>query len=553
MQDLVRCRTFLAGILCLLLGLLSCPARSEPLGLSATVSPALASPAEGAIKLVGTTAMAGEGKDYKLLAPGEKVTVVSITGPAVIHRIWSTSSLTDKTKLTMKLDGKDQVLWSAAKLPEGQAAGDPLRAMDGQAYWSYLPVKVGQKAEFIAQDLREKSGSEPATEDNGNKFYVQVGFTQGETGMAPASLVEKLRATLTQVLTDPTKMPALAAEPTGGQAPKLDTFALELGKPLKLTDGPNWVVRELCLDTTGATFEQLAATRLILRSDGSRDACVDVPLPYLFGAFWAATEYKGFYTAIQQGKYFLRLPIPEGQGLEFELQPYQKGSPLKSAKLTLSREYVSQAPAYRFCAEYRALMSQAGQPLCLADLQGEGVFVGSLFAADGCSHRTLTFLEGNEQIYVDGAEKPSWEGTGSEDYFNAAWFFSAGVNARVFHGLTEMLQGPPPRISAYRFLIPDRISFTKSLRFDMQHGSRNTSPDTLYKCVSLWYQKTPCKVLEPREAAAAASGATTPQGPAAGQQGDQESPGIDPLTPILLGVVVLLAILAGIRYLRRSR
>jgi len=100
---------------------------------------------------------------------------------------------------------------------------------------------------------------------------------------------------------------------------------------------------------------------------------------------------------------------------------------------------------------------------------------------------------------VDGVEKPSWEGTGTEDYFNAAWYFSAGQNSRTFHGLPHIAEGPPPRMAAYRYLVPDRIGFKSSLRVDMQHGSRNSSPDTYYKWVSFWYQKPPCSVKEPVE------------------------------------------------------
>jgi len=95
---------------------------------------------------------------------------------------------------------------------------------------------------------------------------------------------------------------------------------------------------------------------------------------------------------------------------------------------------------------------------------------------------------------VDGAQKPTWEGTGTEDFFNNSWYFSSGVLCRAFHGLPHFNEGPPPRMCRpTATFIPDRIGFKTSLRYDMQHGSRNSAPDTLYKSVAFWYQKPPSK------------------------------------------------------------
>lgn len=532
-----------AFLLCLMAAV---SGQAADLGLRACLDvPLLAFPCSQAIKLAATAGMTGPGKDYRLLGAGQGATVLTIQGPAVIHRIWSTSSITDKTRLTVRLDGKEQVLWSAAKLPEGQTA-DALRAMDGQAYWSYIPLKVKQRAEFIAKDMREKSEG-GVTEENGNKFYLQVGYTTGDAGITDADTLAAVRAKLTDWLTKPAD--AGAASLRGlQQPPKVETVKLQVGKPLKLTDGPNWVVETMIFDTGAATLDQLATTRLIMKTDGSPDACVYVPLPYLFGAYWDLKDCAGAFTAIQGGKLIFRFPVPEGSGLEISLQAFGRGQAVREVGLTLVRGFYNDPPPYRLCAEYRSLISKRDEPLRLADIQGEGVYVGCTFAADGLAHRSFSFLEGNEQIYVDGAQKPTWEGTGTEDFFNAAWYFSAGATPRAFHGCTALQKGPPPRVSAYRWLVPDRIGFSHGFRLDMQHGSRNSSPDTLYKCVNLWYAKPPCKVAEPVEVKPGAGGKGV------GSEGSEEGPvATDWVTPFILVAIVALAMLAGVRYLRRRR
>ena len=60
-----------------------------------------------------------------------------------------------------------------------------------------------------------------------------------------------------------------------------------------------------------------------------------------------------------------------------------------------------------------------------------------------------------------------------------------------------------------------------SLRFDLQHGSRNGSPDVLYRAVCFWYQAPPVSVSEPSEATpppepGAAVGEEAAAGPAGG-------------------------------------
>ncbi|MBU0610863.1 MAG: hypothetical protein KKI08_23490, partial [Armatimonadetes bacterium] len=123
------------------------------------------------LKLLATTAMSGEGKDFFSLKPGQTATIGTITGPAIIFRIWSTSSNTKLSALDMIVDGKKETLVAKGALPAGVAKDDPLRALDKQAYWSYLPVVVKKQAVFQARSF-EKDVTEPM------KFYLQVGYRQ---------------------------------------------------------------------------------------------------------------------------------------------------------------------------------------------------------------------------------------------------------------------------------------------------------------------------------------------------------------------------------------
>ena len=528
--------------------------QAAPLGLHAWLSPEeLALPTDAAVKMTGTTDPERQGADYRLLAPGETTTILTVQGPAVIHRVWSTAQFTDNTRLVVKLDGQEQVLWEKAALPANQPEDDPIRAMNGQAYIRYVPIRVSAQAEFIASDLRpaaeKKSGGAKASapEEEGNKFYLQVAHTEGSEGAVNPEQLEQVRRTLRLYTGDPLAGSADIVVEGHQQAPKAQKARLTLDTPIEVDGGPATYIKTLIIDTGGLPFEQLEALRLVVHSDGADKPCVDVPLPYLFCAYWGLDEYDAPVTAIKGSKLVLRLPIPVGEGLQLSLAALGKAPASVSLDATLVKATAAQPLPYRFCAQYHAAISKRDEPVHMADIQGEGVYVGCTFAADGLDHRKFGFLEGNEQIYVDREEKPSWEGTGTEDYFNGAWYFSAGVSAHPFHGLTHLQEDPPPRMSSYRYLIPDRIAFKTHLKVDMQHGSRNSVPETLYKSVSLWYQKPPCSVTAADEVVVSTSASEA-------ADDDQPDDRIDTVTPTILGIIALLFLIVVLRSLfRRER
>lgn len=570
-------------------------------------------PLTDTVHLAATTAGEGDGQDFLYLRPGKTRTILTIKGPAVIQRIWSTSQFTGQTRLVAKVDGKTIVLWDKASLPREQALGDPLRAMDGQAYWSYVPITIKREAVFIATDQRRpqaRAAVQPTTPTrpampyapgnaatmgrpgagpgsfpgnrmappgmpvqpggapgnymmaaggpprpigpgaagaprdvpDGNKFYLQVAYTPGlAEAVAPAE-VARLRARL-QTLS---KIPGVdITSPRAGH--KITGLTLAVGAVATVPGDDKTVITTLSIKPGDIPFSQLANTRLILRSDGAADPCVDVPLPFLFGAYWDFAQRPAPLLSAVGDRLVCNLPIPVGKGLTIALEPYQKGPCANSLSATIVTRQLPEPPPYRFFAEYRSTLSKAKEPIRMAEIAGQGTLIGCTFAGDALAHRKFAFLEGNEQITVDGAPKPNWEGTGTEDFFNAAWYFSAGVNRRPYHALTYMSEGPPPRMSSYRLLVPDPVTFRQGLRFDIQHGSRNSAPDILYKTVALWYQRPPGKVRPPAEA-------PMPSGEDAIDVPDEEAfPDVGPWPSTIATFLVLALIAFGIRNAIRRR
>ena len=64
-----------------------------------------------------------------------------------------------------------------------------------------------------------------------------------------------------------------------------------------------------------------------------------------------------------------------------------------------------------------------GKNYTILDTQGEGHFVGVALFMQARKPHDIGFLEGDEMVYVDGADKPCINGTGTEDYFCSGWYF----------------------------------------------------------------------------------------------------------------------------------
>ncbi len=158
-----------------------------------------------------------------------------------------------------------------------------------------------------------------------------------------------------------------------------------------------------------------------------------------------------------------------------------------------------------FHAQYRqARPTEPGKNYVIADIAGRGHYVGTVLSARQLSEGW--WGEGDDFWYIDGSTEPVIRGTGAEDYFCDAWglrrqdtpFYGASVvePARKF-----------ARTTAYRWHIPDPVTFRKSLRLEIEcagfgldengqpNGFRPRSDE--YASVAFWYQVEPHKPFPP--------------------------------------------------------
>lgn len=116
--------------------------------------------------------------------------------------------------------------------------------------------------------------------------------------------------------------------------------------------------------------------------------------------------------------------------------------------------------------------------------------------------------EGDEMIFIDGAEQPQIHGTGSEDYYLGAFCYG-GCGLNVLGGTNKEefsyseygnpVNGGDNRgalWTVYRYHSESPIVFNKSIRVTMEHGHANHRSDNYYT-VAFWYQIEPHATFPP--------------------------------------------------------
>lgn len=212
-------------------------------------------------------------------------------------------------------------------------------------------------------------------------------------------------------------------------------------------------------------------------------------------------------------------PVQAGMNCFFPM-PFAKG-----AKITMTNESDSPARSMYFYIDYEEVDEQGEDALrfhawwnrekdtsgpgaieegvainldgkdnyVIMDAQGRGHYVGCNVSIH--SQEAGWPGEGDDMMFIDGEEwPPSLHGTGTEDYFCAAWGFPSGVYAGPYHGISYMEDSVEStgKMTVYRHHIEDPVVFAKALRVTIEHRHGNVGRDD-WSSVGYWYQTEPHK------------------------------------------------------------
>lgn len=273
------------------------------------------------------------------------------------------------------------------------------------------------------------------------------------------------------------------------------------GAPLRLEvqDGPATVAR-LALTPT----QPLPVTpplHLKINVDGG-SAEVDAPFGDFFLTPMAQVEARGRVIGFDGFSYYVTFPMPYDDSVEVEVTVREGDEPVS---FDVELESVPGHPAglLRFHASFfESLFTPDDGDHPVLNVQGRGHLVGSsmvLCCIEDCAFLSPRFghLEGDERIYIDGAQEPQLHGTGAEDYFDSGFYYAGGAYDQPTHGMPFEQDGSdlvdPYENGAfdcttqYRLQLTDVVPFRSAIRFTLERGP-TSNLHTYFRSVAYWYQ-----------------------------------------------------------------
>ncbi|SPE61389.1 conserved exported hypothetical protein [Verrucomicrobia bacterium] len=283
-----------------------------------------------------------------------------------------------------------------------------------------------------------------------------------------------------------------------------DARPIKPGGSLTLAElsGPGKIVHVWCTIAHPSPYYSRLLT-LRIYWDGETNASVQCPIGDFFGIGHGLDRA---YTS---------LPVrvtSDGRGRNcYWPMPFRK-----SARIIVTNESDQRCDAFYYYVDWQKLPSLPkdsayfhasyrqefpcvmGRNYLIADLHGAGHYVGTVQSVVMSSPGW--YGEGDDFFFIDGEKEPSLRGTGTEDYFCDGWGFRE--QSGPFYG-TPLWEGydTGDRGSAYRWHIPDPVTFHKSLRVEIEHKGSQTFPDgtfsgfierdDLMSSVAFWYQTEP--------------------------------------------------------------
>jgi len=445
----------------------------------------------GRAGLVSTYDHTGGNRDWATWAEvGEDglIDLADLEGPGCVRRIWMTHVKADKWLFFFDGETEPRLSMTRAELFGGRFPFvPPLSGRVSGGNYCYLPLPYRKSLRIAVR---------PADLKPGNRAYYHIGYESFPSGATvtsfPASLSEPECNAVDAVScawkqNDQTLLKA---------ADRCDrSFCINLA-PRQETP---WIEHEGAGELTAFHFKidypeemstlnrarMLRALVLRLYWDGLGQPSVDVPLGDFFCNAFYSRRYSSIALGNVDGRFICRFRMPFGGKVRGVIRNDS------SVPLPVSGGYALRYPsaeeARYFHATWKSDISR-GAPFQILRATGAGHFVGCFLSCIGIDG-SWTILEGDESFLVDGESTPSIHGTGLEDYFNGAWYYT-GLFDLPLHGLVEKA---PIRTDQYRFHLSDPVAFSTGLEMLMEFGAGNRARGYM-SSVAYWYQDCPVGV-----------------------------------------------------------
>jgi hypothetical protein len=288
-------------------------------------------------------------------------------------------------------------------------------------------------------------------------------------------------------------------------------------------EGPG-IIKHIWITIASSEYYHLKKIILRIYWDGETNPSVETPIGDFFGlGLGKYNLYESEYTSVgSQRALNAYFPMPfkksakisitnEGEeaiGAFYYNIDWEKHRSLPEGILYFHAQYRQETPTDGWTNNWErngdSIINNHKNPkgdgnYVIMEAKGKGHFLGVTHSI--IQNQGDWWGEGDEMIFIDGAEDAQIKGTGAEDYYLGAWCYGGcGINpfgnAKPefdYDSYGNPLNGGDDRgaqWTVYRFHNKSPVTFNKSIKMTIEHGHANHRSDNYYT-VGYWYQSEP--------------------------------------------------------------
>ena len=446
----------------------------------------------GTAAMVSTYDRTGGNQDWAQwtsVGPDGLIDLANLDGPGCVGRIWQTHVPAKDWQFFFDGEPEPRLRLTTQELFGGRFPFvKPLSDIVSGGHYSYVPLPYEKSLRIAVAVEKLNPGARPYYHINYETYPKDVSVTSYPDALSSAQDAH-VRSVGEAWLT---KDDAFTAD--ADRCETVQTFTLEPGTsiPWLYHDGAG-ILACFWLRINDEEFGSSVARARLLREivirlywDGQEKPSVDVPLGDFFCNAFHRRRFSSAPLGLVGDRYICRFPMPFAKGVRAELRNDGRASVAIEAGSRIEPRPASYPRNY-FHASWNASIS-SGLPFTILDARGSGHYVGCYLNAIGMDG-TWTILEGDESFRIDGETIPSIRGTGLEDYFNGAWYYT-GLFDLPCHGLLEKA---PIRTDQYRLHMADAVPFNTGLQVSIEFGDANRARGYM-SGTAYWYQDAPVGV-----------------------------------------------------------